>query len=354
MGGAIDKGRRFDHKPAGRVHIPERPFYLAAPEGRPVSKAQKIKRLAGREYLPMVATIAMWAVIVAAIGHADAARLLAAVTMMRAAQMLTKLATPLVLKRRLSAPKEIRRQAKRFALSLQAAAFVITVTLVALLAMAMDMIGQDKIAAMLPFVAIGMPARYLRFADVRTASPYYRLALASSGLVLVSLGWAAGWQAAALGLAFGAREWAAFAVLRWWPRETKVPKTPIDEPLHFPEVARTTAVVGRKMLTYRLSKSLLAPFGPIGNIAARTGRGLKLHQKLEPYIPHHFWGFLLFSLVTFGGAIFLALRSGEPAAMIGAAGLAQISAAAANVLLLWRYLPSRDSEVIEDDDDDDE
>jgi hypothetical protein len=354
MGGAIDKGRRFDHKPAGRVHIPERPFYLAAADARRVSKAQKIKRLAGREYLPMVATIAMWAVIVAAIGHADAARLLAAVTMMRAAQMLTKLATPLVLKRRLSAPKEIRRQAKRFALSLQAAAFAITVTLVALLAMAMDMIGQDQIAAMLPFVAIGMPARYLRFADVRTASPYYRLALASSGLVLVSLGWAAGWDAAALGLAFGAREWAAFVVLRWWPREPKLPKTPIDEPLHFPEVARTTAVVGRKMLTYRLSKSLLAPFGPIGNIAARTGRGLKLHRKLEPYIPHHFGGFLLFSLVTSGAAIFLALRSGEPAAMIGAAGLAQISAAATNVLLLWRYLPSRDSEVIEDDDDDDE
>jgi len=160
--------------------------------------------------------------------------------------------------------------------------------------------------------------------------------------------------AAALGLAFGAREWVAFAVLRWWPRDPKLPRTPVNEPLHFPEVARTTAVVGRRMLTYRLTKSLLAPFGPIGNIAARTGRGLKVHQKLEPYIPHHFGSFLLFSLVTFGIAVFLALRSGEPAAMIAAAGLAQISAASANVLLLWRYLPSRDAEIIEDDDDDDE
>lgn len=319
-----------------------------------MDRGRKLKRLAWREYVPMAATIAMWAVIVAAIGHADAARLLAAVTMMRAAQMLTKLATPLVLKRRLSAPKAIRRQAKRVALSIQAAAFTISIILIALLTMAMDVIGQQQIAAFIPYVAIGMPARYLRFADVRTASPYYRLALASSGLVLVSLGWAAGWHAAALGLAFGAREWAAFAVLRWWPREPKMPKTPINEPLHFPEVARTTAVVGRKMLTYRLTKSLLVPFGPIGNIAARTGRGLKLHQKLEPYIPHHFGGFLLFSLVTFGVAIFLALRSGEPAAMIGAAGLAQISAASANVLLLWRYLPSRDTEIVEDDDDDDD
>jgi hypothetical protein len=302
----------------------------------------------------MVATIAMWAVIVAAIGHADTARLLAAVTMMRAVLMLTKLATPLVLKRRLLAPKEIRRQAKRVARELQSGAFLISAILIALLAVAMDLIGQDKIAAFMPFVAIGMPARYLRFADVRTASPYYRLALAASGLVLVSIGWAAGWHAAAMGLAFGAREWAAFVVLRFWPREPKVPKTPINEPLHFAEVARTTAIVGRRMLTYRLTKSLLAPFGPIGNIAARTGRGLRLHSKLEPYIPHHFWGFVLFSLVTFGGAIFLALRSGEPAAMVGAAGLAQISAAATNVLLLWRYLPSRDTEAVEDDDDDDE
>lgn len=319
-----------------------------------MSRRRKLTQLAWREYLPMGATIAMWAVIVAAIGHADTARLLAAVTLIRAVQMLTKLATPLVLKRRLMAPKAIRRQAKRVALSLQAGAFVITVAIVALLARAMDSIGQDKVVAFIPYVAIGMPARYLRLADVRTASPYYRLALTLSGLLLVSVGWLAGWHAAALGLAFGAREWVAFAVLRWWPRDPKIPRTPVNEPLHFPEVARTTAVIGRRMLTYRLTKSLLAPFGPIGNIAARTGRGLKVHQKLEPYIPHHFGSFLLFSLVTFGIAVFLALRSGEPAAMIAAAGLAQISAASANVLLLWRYLPSRDAEIIEDDDDDDE
>jgi hypothetical protein len=227
-----------------------------------VSRRRKLTQLAWREYLPMGATIAMWAVIVAAIGHADTARLLAAVTLIRAVQMLTKLATPLVLKRRLVAPKAIRRQAKRVALSLQAGAFVITVAIVALLARAMDSIGQDKVVAFIPYVAIGMPARYLRLADIRTASPYYRLALTLSGLLLVSVGWLAGWHAAALGLAFGAREWVAFAVLRWWPRDPKLPRTPVNEPLHFPEVARTTAVVGRRMLTYRLTKSLLAPFGP--------------------------------------------------------------------------------------------
>ena len=78
-----------------------------------MSRRRKLTQLAWREYLPMGATIAMWAVIVAAIGHADTARLLAAVTLIRAVQMLTKLATPLVLKRRLMAPKAIRRNHDR-------------------------------------------------------------------------------------------------------------------------------------------------------------------------------------------------------------------------------------------------
>lgn len=317
-----------------------------------MSRRRKLKQLAWREYLPMGASIAMWAVIVVAIGHADAARLIAAVAFVRAAQMVTKLATPVALKRRQRAPKPIRRDARRLAFTVQGIALVLALLMVVGIAEALKAVGQLQVAAFIPFLALGMPARNLRFADVRTASPYYRLAIGTSGLALASIGWAAGWQAAALGLAFGAREWVAFAVLRWWPREPQPPRFPTDKPLYFAEIARTTAVLGRRLLTYRLTKSLLAPFGPIGNAAARTGRGLKWHQKLEPYIPHHLGGFTLFSIVTFGGAILLALRSGEPAAMIGAAGLAQIGAATANVVLLWRYLPPRDAAIVEEDDDD--
>jgi len=317
-----------------------------------VSKRRQLKQLAWREYLPMVGTIATWAVIVAAIGHADTARLIAAVAAVRAAQLLTKLATPPALKRRLKAPRQIRRQARRFALTLQSAALLVALLLVALLAEAMKSIGQQQVAAFLPFIALGMPVRYLRFADVRVASPYYRLALAAGGLAMVSIGWVAGWQAAALGLAFGAREWIAYITLRLWPRGPREPRFPTNDPLKFGEVARYTAVLGRRLLTYRLSKSLLTIFGPLGNVAARTGRGLKLHQKIEPYVPHHLGGFISFSLAAFAGAAFLALRSGEPAAMIGAAGLCQIGAATANVILLWQYLPLRDAEPVEDDDDD--
>ena len=94
--------------------------------------------------------------------------------------------------------------------------------------------------------------------------------------------------------------------------------------------------------------------GPLGSAAARTGRGLNWHKRVEPYVPHHFGGFVFFSLATIGAGVFLALRSGGPAAMVGAGGLFQIGAAAANVVLLWNYLPSRDAEPLPEDDDDDD
>ena len=53
-----------------------------------------IARLAWREYLPQLLTIALWATILTAIGHADTARLFAATVAMRAIQMLTRLAKP--------------------------------------------------------------------------------------------------------------------------------------------------------------------------------------------------------------------------------------------------------------------
>ena len=319
-----------------------------------MSRRRKLKQLAWREYLPMLATIATWAVIVAAIGHADTARLLAAVTAIRAFQLLTKFATPSALKRREKAPRAIRRQARRYAFTLQAGALAVALVLVALLAEALKAIGQAEVASFLPFIALGMPARYWRFADVRTASPYSRLALGTSGLAMVLIGWLAGWDAAALGLAFATREWIAYLAMRWWPYVSPPSKYDIREPLRFAEVARYTAILGRRLLTYRLSKSLLAVFGPLGNVAARTGRGLNLHQKAEPYVPHHFAGFLLFSSSAFAAATFLALRSGEPAAMVGAAGLLQVGCAAANVILVWRYLPTRGGEPLPEDDDDDD
>ena len=316
-------------------------------------KKKKFKQLAWREYLPLAATAATWAIIVLAIGHADAARLLAAVTFVRGTQLMLRLATPTALKLRTKASRLVRRQSKRFAFRLQTVALITGLVAIALLAEAFKAIGQDQIAAYLPFLALGMPARYLRLADIKTASPYFRLALTASGLVTASIAWAAGWAVTLFALAFGAREWVAYAVLRWWPREPRIPKQIVDLPLKFDEVARYSVILGRRLLTYRLTKTLLTVFGPFGNAAARTGRGLNWHSKLEPYIPHHLGGFIAFALVTLGAAAAFAIRSGEPAAMIVAAGLYQVGGAAMNIVLLWKWLPDRavDLPLFYDDDD---
>ena len=316
-------------------------------------KRERVARLAWREYVPQLMTIATWAVIVAAIGTADTARLLAATVIVRALQMLTRLATAGGLKLRVGADIAVRRAAKRLAHKVQAIALCLAVALLVGLMWALGQIGQGKIAAFLPLIAIGMPARVLRNTDIRTDSPYYRLALSGGGLAMAGLAWAAGWHSVALGLAFGMREWVAYAVIRFWPKVPHVPKRPVTEPLDWPEIARASVISARRMITYRLTKVALGLFGPVGNFAARTGRGLNWHNRIEPFLPHRLWGFVLFGLGAGGAAVILAVRSGEPVAMIAAAAMMQLACIAANIALLWRYLPNRDDPnlIVEDDDD---
>ena len=335
--------------------MPTRPF--PAPPGRREERLKpppRMMRLGLGEYLPLALTVALWAVIVVDVGHADTARILAATVAMRGLLMLTRITTSLSLRARSSAPRKIRRQARRFAFAVQGGALLANLALVLLLVAALDAVGQHEIALFLPLIAVGLPARVLRFADVRTTSPYFRLALAGGGLVAVLGAWAAGWGAAGMALAFGLREWIAYVVVRWWPQATHIPKRPIETRLDLAEIARNTAISGRRNLTYRLSKVALTIFGPVGNFAARTGRGLKWDSKIEPYLPHSLPGFILFALVAMGGAAFLAARVGEPAAMIGASGLLQLAGASANIALVWPWLPDRhDPDLLVDEDDDD-
>ena len=316
-------------------------------------KPRRLLRLTLREYVPAVATILLWAVILVAIGHADTARLFAATVTLRGVQMLTRLTTAQSIKARTGAPRAIRRQARRYSRLVQLAVLAANIALIFALVRGLEAIGQHEVAIFLPLIAIGMPARIFRYSDVRTDSPYFRLALSSGGLAMALLGWAAGLGAIGMGLAFGMREWVAYAVIRYWPRAAHVPTRPIVDPLGFAEIGRNTAVSGRRLLTYRITKIALTVFGPVGNIAARTGRGLNWHGKIEPYLPHRLSGFVLLALATAGGALFLALRSGEPAAMVGAAALMQLAGASANIALMWPFLPDRkDPKVVVEEDDD--
>jgi hypothetical protein len=319
-----------------------------------VTKRQKVMSLAWREYVPLAMMVAMWALIVLILGHADTARLLAGSLMIRGLQMLVRVSTGPSLRSRIGADPAVRRKSLRLAVFAQGASLCIGLLLVVGLILALQAIGQDQVAFFLPLIAIGMPARIFRNTDVRTGSPYYRLALTAGGLLGVALGWAIGWHAVGIGLAFGARDWFAYAALRLWPKAPHVPKRPLTDPLDFAEIARNSAISARRLLTYRLTKVALAVFGPAGNFAARTGRGLNWHNKIEPYLPHKFSGFMLFALGAGGAAVALAARVGEPAAMVAAGGLLQLAGAAGNILMMWPYLPNRDDPNLLIDDDEDE
>lgn len=314
--------------------------------------ATRAVRLTGREYLPMVLTIAFWAVAALVVGHADAARLVATTVLLRGVQMLVQMNSAAPLQLRRGAARAMRIASRRTARWIQAGSFACAVVLVILATIGLRAAGQWQMAAMLPLAALCLPARAVRFSDYKTASPHYRFALSASGLVGAGAAWLAGADILGMALAYGAREWIALIAVRMWPKPPRR-RDPVEQPLTFREVARSTAVSGRRMLTYRLTKNILTVFGPFGNFAARTGRGMGWHNRIEPFLPHKLAGFVLFALGTAAAAVVLALRSGEPVAMIGAAGLLQLSAVATNVALMWHWLPDRDDPdlVVEDDDD---
>lgn len=317
-------------------------------------KRRRLIRLGRDEYLPLLLTVAWWAVILAAVGHADTVRILAAAVAVRGLMMVTRISTAPALRARFGSSKLIRRQSRRFAFLVQGGVVSASAALVALLVVGLDAIDQHQIAAFLPWIAVGLPARGLRYADVRTNSPYFRLALALGGLVAALGGWAAGLGAIAMALSFGLREWIAYLVIRFWPKGVREPAAPLENPLGFAELARNTAISGRRHLTYRLAKVALTMAGPAGNFAARTGRGLGWMNKIEPYLPHSLPGFILFALAALGGSAFLAVWIGEPLAMVGAAGLLQLAGAATNIALMWHWLPDRhDPNLVIDDDEDD-
>lgn len=357
MGGAIDKARWTSNErlAISRGHKPMADPDLPSPDRsarrRRVSK--KAARLTGREYLPLLFTVALWALTALAIGHADAARLLAVTVLVRALAMLTQMSTLSAVRKRWHRDAAVRRQAVGKAGVIQLCVALATALLLAPFAWFLEVHDQHLMALMLPLVALGIPARLYRSVDLRAFSRLFRLS--ATGLGLAGAGLAYLMDSGPLGyaLVFGLREWAAAIVTALVSSDVKPTKFPTDAPLTLAEVARDTVVASRRRLTYRITKNLLTVLGPFGNAAARTGRGLNWHSRLEPYLPHKKSGFWFFALVTGAISIFLIVRSGEPLAMIAAAGVFQLTAVAVNVLLWWRYLPDRNDPDLQVEDDDD-
>lgn len=310
-------------------------------------------RLALREYVPFAATTASWALIGLAIGHADAVRLLGAYTFVQAIRAFFTLEVTQVLSGHIASERKIYRKSRRLALRIEIIGMLVCLAVAAMLGLFLKYRGMEETAIMIGIAALGIPPRhpggilvYDRRRDVSWRVGPAVAALIGGALIFV---FDLNWVAAAIVVAL--RDW--FGLLATWlfgpPK--KIPKVTPTEPMAFGHAAARTEASARRRLSYRMMKSLFGVLlGPFGNIAARTGRGVRLDTRIANFIPRNRPGLLLLALGTGGGAAFLLLASREPAAILGSAALARIAASAGSALLWWKY----GSDQIDEEEDIDE
>jgi hypothetical protein len=311
-----------------------------------VKRRRRIKRLARQEYLPLAAIVLTWIAIAAAVGPADAIRLLAAVTFVRAARALTVPVTlPLVRKR--AAIPEHRRDATRVALAVEAAAFPGTLAALAIILALFWWAGERQMLLLCLLFAPALPVRFLRpFTADRAYARTYRMTAGIVGLSLVGVGWLLGADVYAYALLFAAREWLALLIA--YARAPQVePKLEPVEKLRWREIADFTYATGRRRTVYRFGKVFLhALFGPFGTLVARTGRGLRLDRKFERFVPRRPAVLALVALLFAAAAAGLIIFAPEPALLFLAASLLRSAAATGNVLI-WSQIAENVGEVEE-------
>lgn len=319
-----------------------------------MSARETIARLTTREYLPLGGWLLTWAIVAAAAGPADAARLLAATILVRAAQAFVSLDVGPALRRRLGAPADVFTSSRRLAVRVQLLSLAAAALGVAGLALLWAASGHAEAATAAALIALGLPARPLAALRRRAASPaWFRLGLAWGGVLLVA--GAAACEIGLIGLAaaMGLREWLAFALglARRAPPPQSAAPLPAPEPLTFAEVAGVTIVRARHRLSYRIGKGVLGiVLGPFGSVVARTGRGVGLHRRLIRFMPRTRAAAALLALVAATPAFALLFLVREPVALLASAGLLRIAASAGTVALWWNHA---DVHAHDEEDDDD-
>lgn len=305
-----------------------------------------------REYGPLVAVVITWLAVAAATGPANAVRLLAAVTLVRAARAVTAPATLAAVRRRLGNSAR-GRQAIRTAIAVEAIALAGALVALAALLGLLSWAGEDKMLVLCLSFGPAIAARLLMpLGAGRALGKVYRLALGIVGLLLVAAGWVAGADVYVFALLFAARDWLALPIAFLLAPPVEPPEEPTG-PLRWPEIAAHSYALGRRRAAYRFSKSFLQVFlGPLGGFAARTGRGMQLDRRFVRFVPDHpaTLGAVAFAAATAATALIALVP--EPLLLVVAASLFRMSAAAANVLL-WRWL-ARGIEIATLADEDDE
>lgn len=306
----------------------------------------------GREYLPLAGWLLCWALLAAAIGHADAARLFSAYLFTRATRALTLMDCFSTVRRRWSAAAAVLRLCHRRAALVEVLSLSAALALVALIVLGLMQIGQEKAAGMTLLIALGLPAWHFVFLSRQTnAATRYKTGAAWAGAALAGLVLLTGGDALTATLAMALREWIGLGVALW-SRKIVPGATEDIEPLDWREIAATTGTRARHRLSYRVGKGLLGAFlGPFSGFVARTGRGVGLHRRAERFVPKSPLPIAALAIGSAAVAILIQVALAKPATLIASASLLRISGVAGSVLL---WLSFAGNHVPGEDDDDED
>ncbi|HYI42110.1 MAG TPA: hypothetical protein VD768_00600, partial [Sphingomicrobium sp.] len=280
--------------------------------------------------------------------------LIGANTLIQGARALCTLELMRVLARRAAAPDTVWRASRRIALKIDLAALVACALAVGGLVGVLALRDLPKAATMVAVIALAIPAKHpfgLLVAR-RNRDVIWRLGVGVTAVAGAAVVLALGlpWQAAAVVIAV--RDWGGLLATALFAGRRAPTTKDMAETLTFAEAAAHTEATARRQLSYRLMKTLFAMIlGPVGNIAARTGRGAgRFDSKLSRLMPRNRAGIITFSTACAAIAMVLILVSREPLMFLVAAAFARLAALGGSAILWWKYKAPADEA---DDDDDD-
>ena len=307
-----------------------------------------------REYVPFAGLLLTWFLLGLSVGHADVVRLIGANALVQAARALCTLELSKVLSRRATASDAVWRTSRRIALKIEVVTLVACVVVVSALVAVLVALDMPLEAAMVAIVALSIPARhpfglFVARQERIVGWPVGVAVTATIGSAIVFV-FGLPWQAAALVIAL--RDWGGVLAKALSGRRHVPGSKATSEPLTLAEAAGATEATARRRLSYRLVKTLFAVvLGPVGNVAARTGRGAgRFDSKLSRMMPQNWTGIAVFTAICVAVAGVLILISREPLLFLVSAASLRLAALGGSALLWWRYKAAADDDDEDDDD----
>lgn len=299
------------------------------------------KRLAVREYVPFGTWLLTWFLIGFSIGPADVVRLIGANAVVQGVRALCTLEARNGLARRWAVAGAVWKASRRLALKVELAGLAACSLFLAAVVALVAFRNMPEVAGMIAIVAFGLPAKHPLgvFVARRRWDVAWRLGAAATMITGSAVVFAFGlpWQAAALVIAL--RDWGGLIAAALYAGSREPSTADRSEVLTFAEAAARTESTARRQLSYRLVKTLFGVIlGPIGNIAARTGRGAgRLDAKLSRLVPRNWPGMMLFTAICATVALVLIFVSHEPMVFLVSAAFTRLAASGGSALLWWNY-----------------